>query len=64
MLQDIPVEDWEKVFSEMKRVCKGEILLTFLKRNKELKQVSEKIAKFFKIKETLEEEKDFIFLLK
>lgn len=61
MIQDI--EDWEPVLSEIKRVCRGDVILSFLKRNKNLKLVSEKIAKFFKIKEVVEEEKDFIFLL-
>ena len=61
VLQDI--KDQDAALKEIKRVTKGEVLLTILKRNKNLEKVKEKLSKYFVIKKTIEEEKDFIFLL-
>ena len=61
MIQDIKY--WTKVFKEMKRVSKGDMLLTVLKRNKKLPELKKKFSKYFKIKKVHEEEKDYIFLL-
>ena len=62
MIQDLA--NWNPVLKEIKRVSNGDILLTVQKRNKKISDVKKKLSKFFKIKKTLEEEKDFIFLLK
>jgi ubiquinone/menaquinone biosynthesis C-methylase UbiE len=61
MIQDI--KEWAPVLAEIKRVCKGEIVLTLLKRGKDAEEVKTKIGKFFKVKKFIEEEKDYIFLL-
>ncbi len=61
VIQDI--DKWDYVFKEIKRVSKGEILLTVLKRKKELNELKNIISEYFKIKKFDEEEKDFIFLL-
>ena len=52
------------MLKEIKRVTKGYVVLTILKRNKNLEDIKRIISKYFKIKGTLEEEKDFIFVLK
>ena len=62
MIQDLL--NWTSVLKEMKRVSNGDILLTVQKRNKKVSDLKKKLSKFFTIKKTLEEEKDFIFLLK
>lgn len=61
VLQDI--EDKDAALSEMKRVCKSELLITMLKRNKDASSLKNLFSKYFKIKKFVEEEKDFIFLL-
>ncbi|MCD6547459.1 MAG: class I SAM-dependent methyltransferase [Nanoarchaeota archaeon] len=61
VIQDI--RNWDKVLKEMKRVSKGIVLLTVLKRNKKLSDIKRKLSKYFKIKKFVEEEKDYIFLL-
>ncbi len=61
MLQD--VKNWDDVFKEIKRVTKGEIVITLLKRNKDLETIKKRLKKYFTIKKYIEEEKDFIFLL-
>lgn len=61
MLQD--VKDWDVVLKEIKRVSRGEVVITFLKRNKSVSEVKKKIGRYFKVKKFLEEEKDFVFLL-
>lgn len=61
MIQDI--KEWEPVLAEIKRVCKGDVVLTLLKRGKDVESVKTKIGKFFKVKDFIEEEKDYIFLL-
>ena len=60
MLQD--VEDKDAVLKEMKRVCKDDVLLTVLKRNKSFEEIEQMVSKHFKIKKRIEEEKDFILL--
>jgi len=62
MIQDI--KKWQPVLAEIKRVCKGEVVLTLLKRGKDIEEVKKKIGKFFKVKNFIEEEKDYIFLLR
>lgn len=61
-LQD--VKNWDPILKEVKRVTKGEVLITFLKRNKKLEEVERKFLKYFEIKKVVEEDKDYIFLLK
>ena len=61
MIQDI--KEWQPVLAEIKRVCKGEIVLTCLKRGKDIEAIKTRIEKFFKVKNFIEEEKDYIFLL-
>lgn len=61
MLQD--VKNWNPVLREIKRVAKGPVLLSFLKRKRDISSAKKKLSKYFKIKEFIEEEKDFIFLL-
>ena len=61
MIQDI--KEWQPVLKEIRRVCKGDVVLTFLKRGKDIATVKNRIAKFFKVKNFIEEEKDYIFLL-
>lgn len=62
VLQDI--KDWTLVLKEIKRTTKKEVLISILKRNKNLEALKKEISKHFKIKKAVEEEKDFIFLLK
>ena len=62
VLQDI--QDKQKALSEIKRVTKDEILLTILKRNKNLEELSEMLSDYFKIEKALEHEKDFVFVLR
>jgi ubiquinone/menaquinone biosynthesis C-methylase UbiE len=61
MIQDI--KEWTPVLAEIKRVCKGDVVLTLLKRGKDVDEVKKRIGKFFKVKNFIEEEKDYIFLL-
>ena len=61
VIQDI--DKWDYVLKEIKRVSKGEILITVLKRKKNLTELKKIISAYFKIKNFDEEEKDFIFLL-
>ncbi len=61
MMQD--VDDWDKVLREIKRVTRGYVLISMIKRNKDLNNVKEKLSKYFNIQKFVEEEKDFIFLL-
>lgn len=61
VLQDI--KNKEAALKEMKRVCKGELLITIQKRNKSLNELKNLLSKYFKIKKFKEEEKDFIFVL-
>jgi len=61
VLQDI--KDKDSALSEMKRVCKGKILLTVQKRNKKIDEIKKLVSKYSRINELIEEEKDFVFLL-
>ena len=61
MIQDI--KEWAPVLAEIKRVCKGDVILTLLKRGKDIEEVKKRIGKFFNVKNFIEEEKDYIFLL-
>jgi ubiquinone/menaquinone biosynthesis C-methylase UbiE len=61
VLQDI--KDKDSALIEMKRVCKGEILLTVQKRNKKIDEIKKLVSKYSRINELIEEEKDFVFLL-
>jgi ubiquinone/menaquinone biosynthesis C-methylase UbiE len=61
MIQDI--KEWAPVLAEIKRACKGDVVLTLLKRGKNIESVKTAIGKFFKVKDFIEEEKDYIFLL-
>jgi len=62
MLQD--VKEWDAVLKEISRVTREKAVITFLKRNKNINDVKKKIEKHFKIEKFIEEEKDFIFLVK
>ena len=61
VLQDI--KEWKIVLKEIKRVTKGAVVLTILKRNKNLEDLKDMISKHFKIQKVIEEQKDFIFVL-
>jgi|GEM_PF-87724 len=61
-LQD--VIDIEKAISEIARVCKIEAYVTVLKRNYKLNNLVDKLDKYFEIEKFLEDEKDFMFVLK
>ncbi|MGM5482784.1 MAG: class I SAM-dependent methyltransferase [Nanobdellota archaeon] len=56
--------DLEKAATEMKRVCKGKIALSFLKKSQKSKRIENIILKHFSIKKAIEEEKDKIFIVK
>ncbi len=56
-------DDAEKGLGEIKRVGK-EFVLTFLKRSEKRKKIELLIKKLFKVKKTIEEEKDFIYFCK
>jgi len=60
MLQDIKAKN--EVLSEIKRVCKEKVILTLLKRGKQLSSVKS-ILKDFKVLEFREHDKDYCFLL-
>lgn len=62
VIQDI--DKWDSVFKEIKRVTNGEILLTILKRKKNINELKNIFSKYFEILKIEEEEKDYIFLLK
>jgi len=55
-------DDIEKGLKEIKRVCKGAVALTFLKKSKKRDEIVELINKYFKIDKEIEEEKDLIFI--
>lgn len=61
MIQDI--RNWKDVIHEMKRVCKGDILLTVQKRNKTPALIKKRLGNCCKVKKFVEQEKDFILLL-
>ena len=55
--------DIEKGLNEIKRVGKDKFILTFLKKSSKASQIESLIAKIFKVKEKIEEEKDIICLI-
>jgi ubiquinone/menaquinone biosynthesis C-methylase UbiE len=55
--------DVEKGLKEMKRVGKGKVVVSFLKRSSKSDTIMKAIKKVFTINETVEEEKDIILLL-
>jgi ubiquinone/menaquinone biosynthesis C-methylase UbiE len=61
VLQDI--KDWEPALTEMARVSKDLVLVTIQKRGKDIKNVENFLSNYFNVKKSIEEEKDFIFLL-
>jgi len=61
VLQDI--KDWEPALTEMARVSKELVLVTIQKRGKDIKNIEQFLSNYFKVKKSVEEEKDFIFLL-
>ena len=54
-------KDTEKAIQEMKRVSKGKIIISVLKRSQKFKEIQQGIQKYFKVK-IIEEEKDIIFI--
>ena len=55
------VKDTEKALQEMKRVCKGKVIISLLKKSSKYDVIKEQIEKYFKVT-ALEEEKDTIFI--
>jgi len=53
--------DISKGLSEIKRVGKDRFVLSFLKRSSKREEIDKLIRKLFKVKEVVEEEKDFIY---
>ncbi len=66
IIQDIDLKMISIVIEEMKRVIKkeGKLILSFIKVSKKIKIIEKEIQKNFKIIGKIEEEKDFIFVLK
>lgn len=56
--------DFEKAVSEMKRVCKGEMAISFLKKSPKSEQMEDVIKRHFEVEKELEEDKDKIFIVK
>ena len=56
-------EDIEKGLLEMKRVGKERFVVTTLKQSPKIKEIERMVKKHFQVKETIEEEKDRIFLI-
>jgi ubiquinone/menaquinone biosynthesis C-methylase UbiE len=56
-------EDIEKGLTEIKRVGNDKFILTALKRSPKIKKITELINKYFKVKETIEEDKDLIYII-
>jgi len=55
-------EDVEKALKEMKRVSRGRIIISVLKKSPKFKTIKELIEREINPDKTIEEEKDFIFL--
>ncbi|MBW3012274.1 class I SAM-dependent methyltransferase [Candidatus Woesearchaeota archaeon] len=55
-------DDIEKSLKEMKRVSKGRIIISLLKKSKDFDQIKKLIEKEIKPDKTIDEEKDLIFL--
>ncbi len=55
--------DIEKGLEEIKRIGKDKFVLTFLKKSKKKGKIDGLIKKHFKIKKTIEEEKDLMYFM-
>jgi len=55
--------DVKKGIAEIKRVGKKRFVLSALKKSKKIGKIKEIIEKNFKVKEIIEEDKDFIFII-
>jgi len=53
----------KKGIAEIKRVGKNKFILTALKKSKNISKIKDLIEENFKVKETVEEDKDFIFII-
>ena len=53
----------EKAIKEMKRVCKGKIVITIMRKSKNFENIRKKLHKEFNLKE-IDEEKDLILISK
>jgi len=56
------VKNPEKAIKEIKRVTKGKIAISILKRSKKFKKIKTILNKYFKNLKEIEEEKDIIFI--
>ncbi len=54
--------DIRKAVLEMKRVCKGEFALSFLKKSQKRRDIEEIIFEEFDVKKLIDEEKDIIII--
>jgi ubiquinone/menaquinone biosynthesis C-methylase UbiE len=54
----------EKGLKEMKRVAKGHIIITALKKSQKIKTIRKLINRHFKAHKELQEEKDLIFIIR
>lgn len=57
-------DDLPKAIFEMKRVCKKDFILTFLKKSQKASILSELIEKHFNIVKKIDEDKDLIYIAK
>lgn len=55
--------DMEKGLREIKRVGKEKFILSALKKSPKIEKIKELINKIFELKETIEEDKDVIFII-
>ncbi len=53
----------EKSLKEIKRVGRKQFVFTILKRSKKFNEIEKTIEKHFKIKKTIEEDKDLVFFI-
>lgn len=56
--------DLAKAIFEMKRVCKKDFILTFLKKSQKSSMLCELVEKHFEIVKKIDEDKDFIYIAK
>jgi ubiquinone/menaquinone biosynthesis C-methylase UbiE len=56
-------QDVEKGLREIKRVGNGKFVLSFLKKSSKREMIEGLIRKLFKVRDVVEEEKDFIFFI-
>lgn len=54
----------EKGLKEIKRVAKGTVIITALKKSQKIDQIRKLINRHFKVSKELEEEKDLIFVMR